>query len=33
VLPRITGSAYVTAEATLIFDEADPLCWGITARG
>ena len=33
VLPRITGSAYVTAEATLIFDEADPLCWGIASRG
>ena len=32
VLPRITGSAYVTAEATLIFDEADPLCWGIDSR-
>jgi 4-hydroxyproline epimerase len=28
VLPRITGSAHVTAEATLILDEADPLCWG-----
>ncbi len=33
VLPRITGDAYVTAEATLIFDDADPLCWGIAARG
>ena len=32
VLPRITGSAYVTAEATLVFDDADPLRWGITAR-
>ena len=31
VLPRITGSAYVTAEATLVFDDADPLCWGIAA--
>ena len=29
VLPHITGSAHVTGEATLIFDEADPLCWGI----
>jgi 4-hydroxyproline epimerase len=29
VLPHITGSAYVTAEATFIFDDADPLCWGI----
>ena len=32
VLPQITGSAYVTAEATLLFDEADPLCWGIGAQ-
>ena len=32
VLPRITGSAYVTAEATLMFDDADPLRWGIAAR-
>ena len=29
VLPHITGSAYVTAEATFIFDDADSLCWGI----
>jgi 4-hydroxyproline epimerase len=33
VLPRITGSAYVTGEATLIFDDADPLCWGIGHPG
>jgi 4-hydroxyproline epimerase len=32
VLPRITGSAYVTAEATLLFDDEDPLRWGIGAR-
>ena len=32
VLPHITGAAYVTAEATLIFDDADPLCWGIGQR-
>jgi len=25
VLPRITGSAYITAESTLFFDDADPL--------
>jgi 4-hydroxyproline epimerase len=31
VVPRITGSAYVTAEATLLFDEADPLRFGIAA--
>ena len=29
VLPRITGEAYVTGESTLIFDDADPLRWGI----
>jgi len=32
VLPHITGSAYVTAEATFIFDAADPLCWGIRSK-
>jgi 4-hydroxyproline epimerase len=30
VLPHITGSAYVTGESTLIFDDADPLCWGLS---
>ena len=29
VLPHITGAAYVTGEATLLFDDADPLRWGI----
>jgi 4-hydroxyproline epimerase len=29
VVPSITGSAYVTAEATLILDDRDPFCWGI----
>jgi 4-hydroxyproline epimerase len=29
VLPTITGSAYVTAEASLILDGTDPFCWGI----
>ena len=33
VLPRITGSAYVTSEATLVFDDADPLRWGIRSHG
>lgn len=33
VLPRITGSAYVTAESTLIFDDADPLRFGIANTG
>jgi 4-hydroxyproline epimerase len=30
VIPRITGTAYITAEATLIVDPNDPCCWGIT---
>lgn len=29
VIPTITGSAYVNAEAELILDESDPLCLGI----
>lgn len=29
IRPTVRGSAYVTAEATLIIDERDPLCWGI----
>ncbi len=29
LLPTISGSAYVTAEASLILDGADPFCWGI----
>jgi 4-hydroxyproline epimerase len=29
VLPHITGEAYVTGVSTLIFDDADPLRWGI----
>jgi 4-hydroxyproline epimerase len=32
VLPHITGSAYVTGETSLIFDDADPLRWGIDSR-
>jgi 4-hydroxyproline epimerase len=32
VLPHITGSAYITDEATLLFDDADPLCWGISPQ-
>jgi 4-hydroxyproline epimerase len=27
--PRIKGSAFVNAEATLVLDERDPFCWGI----
>lgn len=29
IVPTITGSAHITAEATLILDEQDPYCWGI----
>jgi 4-hydroxyproline epimerase len=29
ILPTITGNAYINSEATLLFDEHDPLCWGI----
>ncbi len=29
ILPEITGAAYVTAEATLLLDRADPYRWGI----
>ena len=29
VIPEITGSAYVNAEAELILDERDPFCYGI----
>jgi len=29
IVPRITGSAYVTGESALVFDEDDPLCWGL----
>lgn len=31
VLPRITGSAYITGEATLLLDPDDPFAWGIRA--
>jgi 4-hydroxyproline epimerase len=29
VLPSIKGSAWINAEADLILDPTDPLCWGI----
>jgi 4-hydroxyproline epimerase len=29
IIPRVTGRAYVTAEATLLIDDEDPLAWGI----
>jgi len=32
IVPRITGQAYVTAEATLLLDDADPFAHGIRQR-
>ena len=32
VLPSIKGSAWVNAEADLILDPCDPLCWGIRGQ-
>ncbi len=29
IVPTIRGRAYVTAEASLLLDPADPFCWGI----
>jgi proline racemase len=31
IMPRITGSAHITAEARLVLDESDPFAWGISA--
>jgi 4-hydroxyproline epimerase len=31
VIPTIRGSAFVNAEATLILNDVDPLCWGMPA--
>ena len=28
IIPAITGRAFVTAEGSLLLDEADPFCWG-----
>jgi 4-hydroxyproline epimerase len=33
LVPTISGTAFITAEATLILDPADPYCWGIRAEG
>lgn len=30
IRPTIRSAAYVTADSTLIVDERDPLCWGLT---
>ena len=29
IIPTITGTAFVNAEATLLLNESDPFCWGI----
>lgn len=29
IAPTVTGTAHITAEATLLLDERDPYCWGI----
>lgn len=29
IIPQITGQAYITAEATLLIDDADSLAWGV----
>jgi len=31
IIPIITGTAFVNAEATLLLDDGDPFCWGIRA--
>jgi proline racemase len=31
LLPSITGSAFITAQSTLILDPRDPFCWGVGA--
>ena len=33
VIPTVTGTAFVTAESTLILDPADPLRFGTRAEG
>jgi len=32
IVPTITGRAFITADATLFLDDADPFCWGIRAE-
>jgi 4-hydroxyproline epimerase len=29
VSPRVSGTAFITAESTLLLDERDPFCWGV----
>jgi len=31
IRPTVTGSAFITGEATLLLDSNDPFCWGIRA--
>ncbi len=31
IVPTIHGTAFITAEATLLLDDQDPFCWGIHA--
>jgi 4-hydroxyproline epimerase len=33
IIPTITGAAYVNAEATLLLNAQDPLCWGLRQNG
>jgi len=33
IIPSITGTAFVNAEATLLLDPRDPFCWGIREAG
>ena len=30
VIPSIAGTAFITAQSTLLLDERDPFCWGIS---
>jgi 4-hydroxyproline epimerase len=32
IIPSIKGSAFITGEATLILNSADPFCWGIRSK-
>jgi proline racemase len=32
ILPTITGTAFITGEATLLLDPQDPFCWGIRTQ-
>ncbi len=33
IIPNITGTAHVMAEATLLLDKHDPFCWGFRGQG